>query len=484
MKGSFVQNLILLVGLNLLVKPLYLLVVETEIQNRVGAENFGNYFALINFSFILNILLDMGITNWNTRKTAQDGIISANDYRKLFNIRLALAALYIIISFSIGLLLNYDASQLYILGILSFNQILVSGILFLRSYLTGMHLFKSDSIISVLDRTLLLAMMASLLWLIPNANSFQIEWLVYGQTISYGITFVVALILISRAKASEKRSTPVISSSNILKESFPFALLIMLSMLGYRADSVMLERMSGSHQAGVYAMGFRFFEAVNMIAYLFAVILLPMFTRQLNQKENISPLLHLSFKILFTGTFIISALCCFYPEEILAIVYDGNILSATSPFAWLMVSSLFFSMQYITGTLITASGRMKPLIYIALGGMIYNIILNIYYIPKEGALGAAKASCFSQMIIFIAQIIAMNQMFDTGKVYKLFSRTIIFSVTSISLGMLLQTDTFVNLNIPYSWTLMLLGMLSAALITGMLEIKRIPELFGNILNKK
>jgi hypothetical protein len=26
--------------------------------------------------------------------------------------------------------------------------------------------------------------------------------------------------------------------------------------------------------------------------------------------------------------------------------------------------------------------------------------------------------------------------------------------------------------------------LSAALITGMLEIKRIPELFGNILNKK
>ena len=113
-----------------------------------------------------------------------------------------------------------------------------------------------------------------------------------------------------------------------------------------------------------------------------------------------------------------------------------------------------------------------------------NIILNIYYIPKEGALGAAKASCFSQMIIFIAQIIAMNQMFDTGKVYKLFSRTIIFSVTSISLGMLLQTDTFVNLNIPYSWTLMLFGMLSAALITGMLEIKRIPELFGNILNKK
>ncbi len=49
--------------LNLLVKPFWILGVEVGVQNAVGSEAYGLYFAVFNLSYIFNIVLDLGITN-------------------------------------------------------------------------------------------------------------------------------------------------------------------------------------------------------------------------------------------------------------------------------------------------------------------------------------------------------------------------------------------------------------------------------------
>jgi O-antigen/teichoic acid export membrane protein len=477
LKKTFIQNLVLLIGLNLLVKPVYLLFIETEIQNRTGPDAFGSYFALINFSFLLNILPDLGITNWNTRKTAQNGYAGKKQFIRLFRLRLILAAIYIAVAFTLGMLLHYSNTQLWYLLVLALNQVLVSGILYIRSYLTGMHLFSKDSIVSVLDRLLLLLMMSWCLWFHPDGNLFQIEWLIYGQTISYAVTMAVAtLFVFTGTKKQNDAQSEIISSASILKESLPFAILIMLSMIGYRADSVMLERMKGADQAGIYAMGFRFFEAINMISYLFAVLLLPMFAKQLKEKISVAPLLQLGFKVLYTLVFMVSVACCFYSESILGIFYDHSVPEAAESFQWLMMSALFFSLQYISGTLITASGKMRPMIAIALSGMLYNIILNLIYIPLEGATGAAKASCLSQLLIFIAQLAVIIRYHDTGNLRPLALRALIFTLTSIFAGYALTNTELIAVSGFSGWLLLLLVMTILALLTRMLDIRSVAAL--------
>ena len=73
----------------------------------------------------------------------------------------------------------------------------------------------------------------------------------------------------------------------ILRKSFPYALLILLMGFYYRTDGIMLERMleNGAYEAGVYAQAFRFFEAGNMLAYLFGVLLFPMFQDHRNYRR-------------------------------------------------------------------------------------------------------------------------------------------------------------------------------------------------------
>ncbi len=477
MNRTFITNLILLVGLNLLIKPFYLLVVEAEIQNRVGADVFGSYFALLSFSFILNIIPDLGITNWNTRHTAQSEQVHAHRLSGLIGLRLLLGLLYLLISLTVGLWLEYTAWQIWLLVILSVNQVLAASVLFFRSYLSGLHLFKQDSIISILDRLLLLIAMSLLLWgRVTQNNSFKLDWLVYGQTTAYLITLLAVIVLVLRKTGKLRFSFDKKFIGYVLKESAPFTVMTFLSMVAYRIDGVMLERMDSATEAGIYAMCYRFYEAANMISYLFAVLLLPMFARMIQRKENISDLLQLSFKIMFSGVFVVASTIFFFGSNVLSLIYDHHVLEATSVFSWLMASMVCFSLQYIFGTLITAAGDLRPMIYMALGAMIYNILLNTFYIPQMGALGAAKASFFTQFMMLVAQIMVVKDRFQIGSFRRTVIRGACFALGCLLLGYFFSTQTIFELALPYNIGLFILGCLALMATTKIIDLKHFVQL--------
>jgi hypothetical protein len=77
MKKEFLFNLILLVGINLLIKPFYAFGIDLQVQNRVGLSEYGLYFALFNFSFLFQILTDLGIQQYNSRFIAQNPALAS-----------------------------------------------------------------------------------------------------------------------------------------------------------------------------------------------------------------------------------------------------------------------------------------------------------------------------------------------------------------------------------------------------------------------
>ncbi|MDZ4824655.1 MAG: oligosaccharide flippase family protein [Flavobacteriales bacterium] len=479
MRRTFVSNLILIVALNLLVKPFYLLVVEAEIQNRVGAENFGNYFALINFSFLLNIILDLGITNWNTRNLAQNNQVLQKHFSHIISLRLLLAGAFAIVVLAVGLILNYSMHQFEILAVLAFNQVLASGVLYLRSNLSALHLFRQDSIVSVLDRFILVLAMGALLWGgIFGTESFSVEWLVWGQTFAYGITMIVGFVLVKRNVAAVKISFDRVFNRAVLKQSFPYALLIFLSMIAYRVDAVMLERMQGAEEAGIYAMGFRFYEAFNMIAFLFAGLLLPIFSRMLSRKENVAQLTTLAFRILFSGVLIVCSLCFFLAGFILETVYDLHIAEALPAFQMLMIGVIFFSLQYVFGTLLTANGDLKILIRIATLAMFMSILINFIFIPLWGALGAAYANCITQFIALAAQILFVSTRFRWSLQWPIIASTVLYATGVIFFSRLIT----INIESPlFGASIVCTTGIAWAFVTRMFSLRQFMQLVRSVL---
>ena len=61
--------------------------------------------------------------------------------------------------------------------------------------------------------------------------------------------------------------------------------------------------------------------------------------------------------------------------------------------------------NYTYGALLTAKGEMKILNWIAFFGVILNIVLNLYFIPTQGVLGATLSSVSTQYFCAVLQIL-------------------------------------------------------------------------------
>ncbi len=193
---KFLKNLGLLLFLNLLVKPFWILGIDRQVQNVVGTQEYGLYFTLFNFSFLFYIFLDLGITNFNNRNIAQNNQLLNKHLAGISMLKLVLGLFYGLVIFVFGILIGYRGEQLYLLAWVGFNQFLLSFILYIRSNLSGLLLFKTDSFLSVLDRLLMIIICGFLLWFNFFEGLFTIEWFVYSQTAAYIITLIVAVIVV------------------------------------------------------------------------------------------------------------------------------------------------------------------------------------------------------------------------------------------------------------------------------------------------
>ena len=433
MQRKFLSNLAFLLFLNLLVKPFWIFGIDRAVQNEVGAEAYGSYFALFNFAFILNVFLDLGISNFNNRNVSQHEHLLGKYFPRIVALRLMLAAGYLIICMATAFALDYSSHQMMMLILLCFNQFILSSILFLRSNIAGMQLFKMDSLVSIMDRLLMILTCGWVLFFMQRNEPFQIEWFIYLQTFAYTVTAVFALAVVM------KRGGPFTMKWNpamlllILKQSLPFALLILLMSIYGRVDSVLLERMldNGKEQTGIYAQAFRLLDASNMIAYLFAVLLLPMFSRMLKLQEDVRPLVHMASKLILIPAFTLGIICWHYGNDLMALLYHEHVEESGQILSLLMFSLIPMAGAYIIGTLLTANGSLKQLNTIAFIGVISSFLLNMLLIPELEAYGAAVSCLVTQLITFFLQLVVALRLFrfklNIQVLYLLIPGLVIFS---------------------------------------------------------
>lgn len=320
----------------------------------------------------------------------------------------------------LGLVLEYSMDQMLMLGFLCFNQFLLSFLLFLRSNIAGLQLFRIDSMISVLDRLLMIGSCGMILWVFNRTEPFRIEWFVYLQTVSYLITALIALaVVLKKGGNFIYRWNPALFRL-ILKKSLPFALLILLMSIYGRVDSVLLERLlpDGKEQTGIYAQAFRLLDASNMMAYLFAVLLLPMFSRMLKLGQDIRPLATLSSKLIIIPAATLALICWQYSTQLMELMYHQHTSVSGSVLSILMFSLIPMAGSYIFGTLLTANGSLKQLNFIALIGVVLSFTINLIMIPIAGSIGAAQACLATQLITFLLQFALAIRSFNFNVMSK------------------------------------------------------------------
>lgn len=484
MQKKLLSGLIWILLLNLLIKPFWILGIETGVQNAVGSDEYGFYFSIFNLAYIFNILLDLGVTNFNVRNIARHPKLIDKHLPDVLGIKLALLLLYVVVTFTVGIVAGYGSRQFVLLAVLSFNQFLNSMILYLRSNFEGLMLFKWDSVISILDRVVMIVICALMLW--GPGPDVTVERFALAQTAAYVATALTALAVLSLRIRRKHNSLFTLKAVRLkapfaivmLRKSFPFALLVLLMASYNRIDPLLLSWIhpEGYHQSGIYAGAFRLLDALTMVGYLVSVPLLPVFSRMTAESDS---QLGSTVKIV-TGLMVVfsvtaAAVFSHHSHTFMQLLYNNHVGEYAGVFAVLVWGIVPISMTYVYGTLLTAAGQLRQLNILAAITLAINIGINLIAIPRYGAVGSAWAALTAQAFMAVTQMILALRSFHLRPRWDYLLRLALFCAAAVVVAVLLPAMAW--------WALLLAAgatALAAALLLRLIDLKQLLH----IINEK
>lgn len=495
MKKFFVVNLLFMLSLNLLIKSFWILGIDRSVQNALPSGEYGIYYALLNFSYLFNIILDFGITNFNNKTIAQNTFLLKKYFARILPLKLILAGVYVVAVFVVAFIGGYKSRAFNMLIWLCLFQIFTYSLTYFRSNISGLLLFKTDSVLSILDKSLTIVFCSILLWTPFLKGDFKVEYFVYVQVLSIFISCMVAFIICLTKTGFVKLAWNKAFMLAILKYGFPFALLSLLMSFYNRIDSVFLERLldDNGFAAGIYASGFRLVDSANMVSYLFSVILLPFFAKLIkdtkllpadfvgDRNKNIKDIIKISFHLLLVLSMGFVLVSFLYSNELMTLLYNKNIEESAVVYRILCFCFIPVSTTYIFGTLLTANGSMKKLNIVAACGMVMNVVLNIILVPKYQQNGSAVSSLLSQIVTAILQVwIAM-------KIFQIrFNAKYVTRIVSFVICLTLVAYLIYNLEMMWFYRAMitLVGIIILAFVFKVFNIKDITNFVSAGIKEK
>jgi len=194
-----------------------------------------------------------------------------------------------------------------------------------------------------------------------QAFSFNYNWNIIKQMLSLGLVFAVALLIIN---------------------------------LNYRIDVILLDNLSTSFETGIYSKGVSVTEYLWQIPMLLSTVV---FARSAVSKDDkafsikIVQLLRLSFLAIGLASLVLFLLSKFIIVLMYGEAFSGSIMVLNTLLPGVLLLTVFKVIN------MDLSGKGKP--WVSLKAMIpallVNVVLNIVFIPKHGAVGAALASTIS-----------------------------------------------------------------------------------------
>lgn len=386
----YFKGLSWLIILNLLVKPVWLFFIDRQVQNIVGFEEYGKYFAILNLSYVLFFLSDIGLSNMINQRMAKNSPVNL---RQLFRIKLLLLLLYFIVFCFIGWLthITYWTILIYVFLIQSATSLLI----FFRNIITANQFFTSDAWFSVIDKSLMIIVCGSLIY---TSTSREISLLLFLeiQLICTGVAAAISFLFILRKKLITTGGQEDVAS--IIRRVIPFALITLFMSVHYRLDGFLLERIhpNGALESGIYASAYRLLDASNMVGYLASSFLVAFIARHLKENKLMEEAIFNTRHVLIFCAIGATSFVVVFAPWLVQLLYHSNDRYHVLVTQLCMAAFPAYCLVHVYGSVLTGASKFGQFITILLFTIGGNIILNIVLIPAYGALGCCISALVSQ----------------------------------------------------------------------------------------
>ena len=187
----------------------------------------------------------------------------------------------------------------------------------------------------------------------------------------------------------------------IYREILPLAIIGFATTVYFKIDIVMLGYFSDdSSSAGYYSAAYKFLEGIILLLAPISYICFRMLRQNWQDKTQFAVLLKLMMGLMFVGALAAILLLRWVGPWVIEFAYGEAYGVSVELLFWLSLSLFFVMPNYILTQAAIADNKGASYAWITVVAAIGNIGMNLYFIPKYGAVGAAWATIVSEALMF------------------------------------------------------------------------------------
>ncbi len=367
------------------------LVVGVWLARYLGPAQFGSLNFAISFIALFGTVTTLGLDNIIIRNILHDASHSNEILGTAFLLRFFCSVFTcLLIVLVCALLPSKDEVASLLVAILSLSLVFQSFDVidcYFQSQVQSKFtvLARNSAFLIGTAVRLLLIFMREPLWWFALAYAMEYAMAAAGLAIGYrwsGADF-------SRWKARKARAV------QLLKQSWPVLFSGMAIMIYMRIDVIMLEAMQGDRAVGIYATATKISEVWYFVATAIVSSVSPAVIQSIDNPKLYYAQIERLFSVMSLISLVVGSCMALSARMIVHFLYTDAFAAAAPVLAVHVWASVFVFLGTAQTPWDLSQNLLKLAFYRTLAGAVANILLNLIFIPRYSALGAALATVVS-----------------------------------------------------------------------------------------
>ena len=373
------------------------IVIVGLITRHLGKAGYGQYTTVLAFVQFFAVIVDLGLYLTLIQEISDPKVDERKAVGNVFTIRLISALVFFVLAPLLVLLFPYAAivKQGVILMSVSFflytlAQVLIA--LFQKN-------LRMDKIIAteVVGRVgFLITVISAVVW------NKGLLWIILGNVI-FNLIYFLIIFIMSRGYAQFKLEIDFPYWKKIWKRAWPIALTSLLTLVYFKADTVILSVFRSEGEVGIYGATYKILEIIGTFPHMFLGLVLPVLTTAFvtNNLERFKRIYQKVFDFFLIISLPLIVGSMFLADRIMVLIAGEEFLISGAILKILVWATAIIFFGSLFGYVILAIDKQKKMIPYYIITATLSLILYFLLIPKFSYWAAAGITVFIELLYTI-----------------------------------------------------------------------------------
>ncbi len=364
----------------------------------MGPYRYGQFQFVLSYVTLFGVVIDFGIQQYIIKKISEDRTQAKKYFHNFLAVEIVLALLVYGAMVGVAFYNNYEPVVIKAIMLAGLGAA-VHGLTYpFLAVITSFYDLKKAAFLNFLASLINVTMIFLTIWL-----GGGIVMLTSQQVIYASLAIIFYYFFIQRHIGKPEIIRGILSADRnliklILKAALPFALLVGFSTLYNRIDIVLITKILGYTQTGLYTAAYKFFDLLAFFPAVVSHALYPLFATLMvqNKMGEIRALLEKYLRFMAALALPIGVGGSILAEQIIGILSPDY--AAAAPVLAVLVWAPAILFMYIVVNSLVISQLTKFAMVITGVNVLINLIGNIILLPRIGIIGAAIMTLFSEFL--------------------------------------------------------------------------------------